>query len=331
VGRFEVERHHRLLRGGTDGARARRRSIDGPRWNFNRPRAGHVADARLRGVVLNGAAPNITLRRRRGVIPLTDGVLHAIDGVRLGVCLGAGFGVEAALPILLASATHAPITGEGDGLDDDGRPIAQTRDAGLGDVELRVGWARPEQGWVPYLRVGVGTALPTGVFLVKRPGGHTDDRYTGLGRGTTWATAELDLAGHLIDLPLGRLGWALATEWRSALHDIEGPEGYVFRWGDELRAAPSLLWRGIGGRVDVAAGLTWQWRGQGAEQIFADTPREPFANGGSTTWLAQPSLRARLFGGWSVVATGRIVLTRSVHGVQPVTGTGASLALQGWL
>ncbi len=263
-----------------------------------------------------------------------DWALHTqVASLVLGVQLPSGTELALTAPFVRASATRPPDQGPGTGTDSAGNPIATTADSGVADVALRL------RQWLPRAlarRVGVesvwsvGAVAPTGAFIAKDPEGSVPDTYASLGRGVWWVTLDAELSsrreGGLGRLTGGVVGWAAGVFSRLPVGSIAN-NGFLFRWGPELRAYGHLKAALLGGALGFTLGAEWLARAQGEERIFADAPLGDFPNGGGRWLTLVPTAQVAVGAGISVNAAARVQLWRRVHGIQPVPGYGLTLGL----
>lgn len=247
--------------------------------------------------------------------------LHLVT-LQAGVDLAQGLGLQLTAPVIRAESTRAAtdeasITGK----DRDGTDIAETADQGLGDIELR---ARADVGVLtgfvggkrPRIVVHAGAVAPTGHFIVK---GDTDSsRYVSVGRGVWWILAGADVSGAVTD----RLGYVGQVAARVPLGTLHGADGYLFRWGPELRANVGPAAAIVPGLLSAALGIEWMWRDPGEERIYRDSTLEPFINGGGTFWTATATLQVQLPANLALSVSGRLPVAFDVNGIQPVVGPG---------
>ncbi len=249
--------------------------------------------------------------------------------------LPTGTSLALTLPMAVASADRPPDEGPGTATDSAGNPLTTVRDRGLSDVEVRVRQRLdvPLRASLrrlapsispPRVVLSMGAVAPTGAFIPKDPSGNLPEGYASLGRGVWWALAALELGGDLGQ----RFGWSVGVATRTPLTTISH-NGFLFRWGGELRARAMLTVRALGDLLAFGAGAVWQRRGTGQERVFAESDPEDFQNGGGESLTALPALRVRVGPGLSATIAARVPLWREVNGHQPVPGIGASLGL-GW-
>ncbi|MCO4762951.1 MAG: hypothetical protein KC502_15655 [Myxococcales bacterium] len=232
---------------------------------------------------------------------------------------------------LIAPYGRADSTRQADGdsatTDVDGTPIADYSDYGLSDMEFRVrqrlnGLFGLKSSAIPQMVFSAGVGAPTGKFIVKNSEDAVSDQYVSLGRGAWWVLADLDFFGRINDT----VGWSLTNGFRHALTENIN-DGYLFRWGTEVRSSLSANFAIVPGVLNAALSAELQWRDTGKERFAEGEPIEDFRNGGGT-WLGiNPTVQAVIGNGFSATATVRIPLYRDVNGFQPVPGIGGVLAL----
>jgi thiol-disulfide isomerase/thioredoxin len=235
----------------------------------------------------------------------------------VGVDLPKGFGLQLMVPFVRAESTRAATIETPTGEDAFGMPLAESTDQGLGDIELRVR-ARLSQllDWngarTPRLTLTLGGAAPTGNFITK---GSTDtSRYVSVGRGVWWALAGLDLTGAFA----ARFGYMAQFAARMPFGTLEGMDGYLFRWGPEVRVNAGPTVSIVPGVLSAALGGELLWRDQGEERVYSGSELEPFANGGGLFWTATAALQVQLPADFSLIVSGRLPVAFDLHGIQPV-------------
>lgn len=241
--------------------------------------------------------------------PLQDPLHNRIELglVTLGLAAGKGaWSAEAQLPMGVVSwlADGAAPSGSG----------------GLGDLELR-GRFGHVFGTRVRLAAGLGVALPTGASAERAAVLASSANYLTLGRGASWALADLDLRLRLLE-------WAcltLGTSGRVAL----GPARSGFEWGPEVRGAVGASVGPFFDRLTVSASVEAQVRGQSKEldpfthSLIAST------NTGGTWWTAVAVAQVRVLQWLSLFVSGRVPLGQQVSGAQFIPGPGAFAGVAG--
>ncbi len=241
-----------------------------------------------------------------------------------GIDLPFGLGASVVLPFVQAGSTRAWDGLKGTpnaGFDEAGTPLTSSTDRGVGDIEARlradvgtlVGW---KGAFAPRVNVNVGAVAPTGHFIVK--GDFDDSRYASVGRGVWWATGGIDVSGPVHE----RVGYLVQGVIRKPFGTLHGVDGYLFRWGPEVRLTAGPTFQILPGRLMAALGVEWQWRDPGEERITSSLPVEPFPNGGGSFYSATATVQVQLPGGFSWLVNARLPFGFDVLGIQPVAGPG---------
>ncbi len=244
--------------------------------------------------------------------------------LQAGIDLPLGLGASVVLPLVQAESSRAWDGLKGSpnaGFDDAGTPLIASNDRGVGDLEARlradvgalVGWRGTS---APRLVVSVGGVAPTGHFIVK--GDFDDSRYASVGRGVWWLTGGVDVSGQVHE----RVGYLVQGAARLPLGTLHGVDGYLFRWGPELRLTAGPTFQIVPGRLMAALGVEYQWRDPGEERITASLPIEPFPNGGGSFYSAIATIQVQLPAGFSWIVNTRLPFGFDVLGIQPVAGPG---------
>ncbi len=260
---------------------------------------------------------------KRGYVSTPDWQLRMhLMSLQAGVDLAQGFGVQLTAPFVRAESTRTFTgTSPAKGFDQFGTALTETADQGLGDLEarLRVNVNTVTgllDGKMPRIVIQAGAAAPTGNFIVK---GQADtSRYVSVGRGVWWILAGADVSGGVTDW-LGYLGQVAA---RVPLGTLHGVDGYLFRWGPELRVNAGPTFAVIPGLLSAALGAEMQWRDPGQERIYSGSDIEKFPNGGGTFWTATATIQVQLPANLSLIANGRLPFAYDATGIQPVIGPG---------
>ncbi len=260
---------------------------------------------------------------KRGYVNTSDWQLrmHLIS-LQAGVDLSQGFGLQLTAPLVRAESTRL-FSGDSaaKGFDDVGNALTETADQGLGDVEARLRFNLGTLtglmgGNIPRVTVHAGAVAPTGNFIIK---GQSDvSRYVSVGRGVWWALAGVDVTGQVFDW----LGYLAQVAARVPVGTVLGAEGYLFRWGPEVRVNAGPTVAILPGLLAVALGAEMLWRDPGEERIYRESGIGPFPNGGGTFWTATATVQVQLPANLSLVASGRLPLAFDVNGIQPVVGPG---------
>lgn len=220
---------------------------------------------------------------------------------------GEGLGFEAQLPIG-AIARSDIVNG-------------QQLDVGAGDLEARVRYL----GRVGSLRwqVMAGAALPTGAYTARS--GELalieNARYLTLGRGTTWALADVDLR---LTLP-ARFGVFATSTGRVAVADAR--DG--FRWGPEVRATAGVTFGPVVERLSFALGLETQWRAQSSEIDPFTSARLPSVNTGGLWLTATPSAQVRVVDALALFVAARLPVAQRTEGLQFIPSSGVFAGVAG--
>ncbi len=260
----------------------------------------------------------LTESEKRGYIATSDWQLRThVATLQVGVDLPQGFGLQLTAPFVRAESTRAATIETPTGEDAFGMPLTESTDQGLGDIELRVR-ARLSQLFdasgarAPRVTLTLGGVAPTGNFIAK---GSTDtSRYVSVGRGVWWVLAGLDVSGAVVD----RVGYMAQVAARVPFGTIEGMDGYLFRWGPEVRASLGPTVSIVPGVVSAALGGELLWRDQGQERVYSGSALEPFANGGGLFWTGTAAVQVQLPADLSLIVSGRLPLAFDLHGIQPV-------------
>lgn len=260
---------------------------------------------------------------KRGYVSTPDWQLRMhLMTLQAGVDLAQGFGLQLTAPFVRAESTRTfNGTSPAKGFDKFGTALTETTDQGLGDLEARVRVqvntvTGLNGGKTPRMVVQAGAVAPTGNFIVK---GQADtSRYVSVGRGVWWLLAGADISGGVTDW-LGYLGQIAA---RIPLGTLHGVDGYLFRWGPEVRfnAGPTISI--VPGLLSAALGAELLWRDPGQERIYSGSDIEEFPNGGGTFWTATATVQVQLPANLSLIANGRLPIAYDATGIQPVVGPG---------
>jgi thiol-disulfide isomerase/thioredoxin len=220
---------------------------------------------------------------------------------------GEGVGAEVQVPV--------GVIGRGDVVNG-----AQT-DVGFGDLEARgrylarVGRFR--------LQGMVGVALPTGAYAARS--GEIaileNARYLTLGRGTTWALADVDAR---VSLP-ARIGLFVTSTARVALADAR--DG--LRWGPEVRATAGGTFGPLVDRVSFAVGLETQWRAQSSEIDPFTNERLASVNTGGLWLTATPSVQVRVVDQLTLFVASRVPVWQRTEGLQFIPSVGVFAGFAG--
>ena len=219
--------------------------------------------------------------------------MHLVS-LQAGVDLAQGLGLQLTAPFVRAESTRTfSGTSPAKGFDEFGTALTETADQGLGDVEARLRFnlntlTGTSGGKMPRVVVNGGAVAPTGNFIVK---GQADtSRYVSVGRGVWWILAGVDVSGGITDW-LGYLGQIAA---RVPLGTLHGADGYLFRWGPEVRINAGPTVSIVPGLLSAALGAEMLWRDPGEERIYSESAIEPFPNGGGTFWTATATVQIQL-------------------------------------
>lgn len=220
-------------------------------------------------------------------------------------------------PFVRAGSTRAATIEEVTGTDAQGVDLTESTDQGIGDLELRarlqlgtlLGWSGRR---TPRITVTLGTAAPTGNFIVK--GSSDTSRYVSVGRGVWWALGGVDISGSVLD----RVGYLGQVQARMPFGEIEGADGYLFRWGPEVRANLGPTATIVPGVLAATVGAEVLWRDSGQERVFAGTSLEDFVNGGGVFWTATATAQVQLPKNLALMLSGRLPLSFDLNGIQPV-------------
>ena len=261
--------------------------------------------------------------QKRGYITTSDWQLRMhLVSLQAGVDLPQGLGLQLTAPFVRAESTRAADdTSIQSGVDADGTALTETADQGIGDLEARLRFnlgtlTGLRGGKIPRVVVQVGAVAPTGDFIIK---GQSDtSRYVSVGRGVWWVLAGLDVSGQALDW----LGYMAQVAARVPIGTVNGAEGYLFRWGPEVRVNGGPTVAIVPGLLAAALGVELLWRDPGEERIFIDSELGPFPNGGGTFLTATATVQVQLPANLAFIASGRLPLAYDVNGIQPVVGPG---------
>lgn len=237
-----------------------------------------------------------------------------------GVDLAQGLGLQLTAPFVRAGSvrSHDGVS-EISGVDADGIDLMESSDQGLGDVEARLRLQLNtltglSGGAMPRVLLHAGAVAPTGNFIVK---GQADtSRYVSVGRGVWWVLAGADVSGQIVD----RVGYLAQIAARLPMGTVHGLDGYLFRWGPEVRVNVGPTASIVPGLLSAALSAEVLWRDPGEERIFSESALEPFPNGGGTFWTATATVQVQLPANLALVASGRLPLAFDVNGIQPGVG-----------
>ncbi len=247
--------------------------------------------------------------------------MHLVS-LQAGVDLSQGLGLQLTAPFVRAESTR-PLSADSvqSGVDADGNPLTETADQGVGDVEARLRFnlgtlTGLRGGMIPRVVVHAGAVAPTGNFIIK---GQSDtSRYVSVGRGVWWVLGGVDVSGQILD----RLGYMAQVAARVPVGTVNGAEGYLFRWGPEVRVNAGPTVAILPGLLAAALGVELLWRDPGEERIFAESDLGPFPNGGGTFVTGTATVQVQLPANLSLIASARLPLAYDVNGIQPVVGPG---------
>ncbi len=220
---------------------------------------------------------------------------------------GEGLGVELQVPV--------GAIGRGDVVNG-----TQT-DVGLGDLEGRARYV----GRVGRLRLQgmLGVALPTGAYAARS--GEIaileNARYLTLGRGTTWALADVDARASLPE----RVGLFVTSTARVPVADAR--DG--FRWGPEVRGTVGVTFGPLADRLSFAVGLETQWRAQSSEVDPFTAARLTSVNTGGLWLTATPSVQVRVFDRLTAFVASRVPLWQHTEGLQFIPSVGLFAGVAG--
>lgn len=197
----------------------------------------------------------------------------------------------------------------------------RTTSSGVGDLEARVRQSLSRWLGGPVLiGAALGLAAPTGEYVARSGAANLppEASYLTLGRGATWALADLDARV--------RAGTATNLFAQVAARAPLGRTRDEFDWGTELRATVAAQVR-IGRGVSLLASTDVQWRGGATEPDPFGGGRLMSANAGGWQWAVSPAAALALPRGVSIIAGARIPLLNDVVGNQLVPQPGGFLAV----
>jgi thiol-disulfide isomerase/thioredoxin len=195
------------------------------------------------------------------------------------------------------------------------------QDVGFGDLEARARYL----GRVGRFRLQgmLGLALPTGPYAARS--GEIaileNARYLTLGRGTTWALADVDAR---VSLP-ANVGLFVTSTARVALADAR--DG--LRWGPEVRGTVGVTFGPLVDRLSFAVGLETQWRAQSSEIDPFTTERLPSVNTGGVWLTATPSVQLKVLDSLTVFVASRVPVWQRTEGLQFIPSVGVFAGLAG--
>ena len=194
-------------------------------------------------------------------------------------------------------------------------------DTDLGDAELRLRQSLPTFKSIR-IDVGAGVVLATGPYVPKSGAANLppEASFLTLGRGVTWAIAEMQLSTSLSD--------TISAYGEVAARVPLGTTEDDFDWGNEMRGV-------VGGQVALPYGLSalgiaeWQWRGSATEPDPFAGGRVESANAGGHWLTIMPAVGYKLTKALSILGGARVLAYSDVRGNQLVPSVGGFLSMSG--